>query len=517
MDRLVSRVPGTMASTPADDSVSPDHSCLPSCPQHIVAYIEEHFGPITGITEAQSAQQRVLLLSVTARDGPYSDESEDAQLSHSPHPPRMVDTKLVVRIWKGGSRWWNLHQPTAAAVQALARSEIAGYRVARHCLRRSVPDPDTITTTTTTTTHHQRNCHELNTPTTTVDCHGGDPSPTHRPALRIPRVRYECLPEPQRDAAGNAAPWAVLEYIGADGDLSTDDSWITGMIRTRTEFGLDEPHPRWGRVPTERALEYTLLVLRSVILPLHRSMNATPNHDDIPGIDGLHGYRNCCSGDRTEANNPRGIGFSDMLQLYERTVHKLNALVTTPATRDDRKLAKGVELLAFAVTKLQKDASFLAESSILSLLPPVLCHMDCQPQNLMFVKCATTSLSPTASPTPDDPVLRVEVSSVLDWEEAAYADPRFELLLLCRKVCANRSQADRVWETYRRELPQPHLGPIDPWLRLETVHSLTTLLLQAMKVGGRSPWESQPDLWGKIQREFQRLPDSWDIHLDSSL
>jgi thiamine kinase-like enzyme len=176
-----------------------------------------------------------------------------------------------------------------------------------------------------------------------------------------------------------------------------------------------------------------------------------------------------------------------------------------------------VELLAFAVTKLQKHASFLAESSILSLLPPVLCHMDCQPQNLLFVKCATTSLSPTASPKPDDPVLRVEVSSVLDWEEAAYADPRFELLLLCRKVCANRSQADRVWETYRRELPQPHLGPIDPWLRLETVHSLTTLLLQAMKVGGRSPWESQPDLWGKIQREFQRLPDSWDIHLDSSL
>ena len=51
------------------------------------------------------------------------------------------------------------------------------------------------------------------------------------------------------------------------------------------------------------------------------------------------------------------------------------------------------------------------------------------------------------------------------------------------------------------------VGPIEPWLRLETVHSLCTLLLQAMDFlgGGRSPWETKPDLWGKIDRERQRL------------
>jgi thiamine kinase-like enzyme len=126
--------------------------------------------------------------------------------------------------------------------------------------------------------------------------------------------------------------------------------------------------------------------------------------------------------------------------------------------------------------------------------------MDCQPQNLLFAR-------PKEKRQP-------LIVSVLDWEEAAFADPRFELLLICRKVCANRSQADQVWKTYQEELPQPCLGSIEPWLKLESVHSLTTLLLQSMDLlgGGRSPWETKPDLWGKIQREFCRLASGgWDF------
>jgi hypothetical protein len=37
------------------------------------------------------------------------------------------------------------------------------------------------------------------------------------------------------------------------------------------------------------------------------------------------------------------------------------------------------------------------------------------------------------------------------------------------------------------------------------VHSITTMLLQATVGGGRNSWESQTDLWNKIDREFQRL------------
>jgi thiamine kinase-like enzyme len=111
--------------------------------------------------------------------------------------------------------------------------------------------------------------------------------------------------------------------------------------------------------------------------------------------------------------------------------------------------------------------------------------MDCQPQNLIHFS-------------------KWRIASVLDWEEACYADPRFELLLLSRKVCASREQADVLWRTYEQEMNK-NIGPIEAWLKLEAVHSLTTSLLQSMDLGGRSPWETKPDLLGKMEREFHRL------------
>ena len=51
------------------------------------------------------------------------------------------------------------------------------------------------------------------------------------------------------------------------------------------------------------------------------------------------------------------------------------------------------------------------------------------------------------------------------------------------------------------------IGPIDPWLKLETVHSLITLSMQGLNLGGRSPWEGRPELWKKIIRELKRLVD----------
>jgi hypothetical protein len=137
--------------------------------------------------------------------------------------------------------------------------------------------------------------------------------------------------------------------------------------------------------------------------------------------------------------------------------------------------------------------------------------MDCQPQNLLFAQPADTRPNADSNAVSSLP----EIFTILDWEEAALADPRFELLLLCRKVCANRDQAQQVWKTYERELPQPQLGPLEPWLALETVHSITSLLLQTMDLlgGGRNPWETKPDLCGKIQREVQRLvvEYGWDF------
>jgi len=86
-------------------------------------------------------------------------------------------------------------------------------------------------------------------------------------------------------------------------------------------------------------------------------------------------------------------------------------------------------------------------------------------------------------------------------------DPRFELLLMCRKVLANHQQAQQLWDLYQEQTGIV-LGELEPWLKLEAVHSLTTLLLQACAGGGRSPWEARAELWNKIQREFQRLVGS---------
>jgi len=164
----------------------------------------------------------------------------------------------------------------------------------------------------------------------------------------------------------------------------------------------------------------------------------------------------------------------------------------------------------------------------------------------------------------DHSKIEPKVLSVFDWEDAAWADPRFDLILLCRKVCANRNQANVLWSEYANAMlvlkkamtnddhdynhdydgggdednknndelvdkegctnsntmgcstsSEYHLtkknfiGPIKPWLQLETVHSITTMLLQSTDLlgGGRNPWETKNDLWGKLQRELTRLED----------
>jgi hypothetical protein len=142
---------------------------------------------------------------------------------------------------------------------------------------------------------------------------------------------------------------------------------------------------------------------------------------------------------------------------------------------------------------------------IVNLEPPllpslVLVHLDLQPQNLLFSRRLDAEKIDSGSNHHNS-----RVSSVLDWEDAAIADPRFELLLLGRKVCATREQAEVVWKLYGDKM-KVNLGPLKPWLQLETCHSILTLLLQSMNLlnGGRNPWETSKDLWGKLEREMAR-------------
>ena len=42
----------------------------------------------------------------------------------------------------------------------------------------------------------------------------------------------------------------------------------TTMIKVRHEFGFSEPHPRHGRVPTDECLDYSMMILQNVVIPI---------------------------------------------------------------------------------------------------------------------------------------------------------------------------------------------------------------------------------------------------------
>ena len=521
-----------------------------TCPAPVLDFLHQKFlddestSPLVlHVEEAQSAQQQVLILTLR-RDMVYLSQqlnrpNNTDQQTNSPNGGDELlmvrddhelvvatkedwkqalsdgDAKLVVRLWKHGSRWWNLHQRTTSEVDStcdesadeatatllLAASELAGYRLARRSL----------------------------------------------PHLRIPRVLATGRRDRKSTYHHDRQPdthyfaWAIMEYVGETSTLfrsssslsSLDDSWTRGMIKVRDEFGFSEPHPRWGRVPTAQALDYAKTVLGQVTIPLHRAMNEsrrTGERDDtIRLLSGLSGYQVRAStrknGEPTSVMT--GYTYQTMIKLYQQAYAKMQ-VTYSQMVKNDEQLLSAIQNLGRALHYLQDEAQSLQPPT----LPPVLVHMDCQPQNLLF----GTSSSSTSSSNQESSLPRV--ASVLDWEEAAYADPRFELLMVCRKVVANREQADILWEMYQTEMndgqaatgsdpsrggPWPQqlqqqqqlsLGPIEPWLHLETVHSLTTLILQSMDLlgGGRSPWETKPDLWGKIDREFQRLIRSgWEL------
>jgi thiamine kinase-like enzyme len=459
------------------------HLC--GCPQHILDYLQSRLGVDSlanlSIVSAKSAQQQVWILSnlLSADETSYLPPDWNNAL-------HVGQNRLVVRQWKASSCWWNLNRnhQTTEEIESLARSEIAGYRIAQKVLS----------------------------------------------AIHIPSILYfsaennppsSCQQEQQQQVL-QQHPWAILSYVGEDSlifhkitsdDWKLDESWSNGMVKTRFEFGFQEPHPRWGRVPVDQCLVYTLSILRNLTIPLHRYIRQHSSN-----MDELSSFISCLRGPRTRSDQTSNSGatgftYTSMVNMYQRSHQEMQQFKDTTS---DSRLQAAIRLLGKAVMKLTEQRPYLDPP----LQPFVLCHMDCQPQNLIFAK-SKMMISPSSSMDDDNGKSSnteeglPRISSVLDWEEAALADARFELLLLCRKVCANRSQAEQVWRTYQQECPQPALGDVQPWLVLETVHSITSMMLQSMDLlgGGRNPWETKPDLWGKIQREIQRLvvEYGWDF------
>ena len=344
--------------------------------------------------------------------------------------------------------------------------------------------------------------------------------------------------------------------------------FIRKMVKIRHEFGFDEPHPRHGRVCVEQALEYAMHVLDVIVLPLHfsffddsyctesRSQKPYPqstrtNADDKAGVleEGsqymghitgkMLGTRTVPFSQRPQQkysglfNRDEGINligkdtdwkkdginhlsywkYQDMVCLYRDCISRLLDGQKTLAKDDfcGKRMDMLIQLLIESVNRLESESNEIPHLQLDHNIPPVLCHMDLQPQNMILCRRPTPMDSDDGIPL---------IMSVLDWEEACYSDPRFELLLLCRKVVANRSQADTLWSYYSNSMQEryrlgiDYFGPIEPWLKLETVHSVITLSMQGMDLqeGGRNPWERKPDLWDKISRELSRLVElGWDF------
>jgi hypothetical protein len=104
-------------------------------------------------------------------------------------------------------------------------------------------------------------------------------------------------------------PWAILEYVGEhstlyhphgiDGQdrvlsnppttppspppqqLYFDTTHVDSMIPIRMEYGYNETHLRWGRLPIELCIPYTTYILRSFIVPLHSYYLRTENENTI--------------------------------------------------------------------------------------------------------------------------------------------------------------------------------------------------------------------------------------------
>ena len=397
-------------------------------PTTIIDFIHRrHQLCIDDIRPAKSAQHSVWIIHVTTIDSTRTSISSVEETWQE--ALRSGRDRLVVRQWKGGARWWNLHE--AKHVSELAKSEIYGYSQARSIFNTKSSSAST---------------------------------------LRIPLLLYHSHQDASTssdESSEKLLPWAIFEYVGPESSLFDDQNYlydeskIQQMIPIRHEFGFDEPHPRWGRLPIEESFNYARMIIDQVVLKLQ-------------------------SHQVSESAQKQTFQYASMVKLYQRSLERIRAKVKQQATGTNERLERWTLMLSRAVDTLVR------YSESITPLSPVLVHMDLQPQNILLAARKSTG--------------EFYVRSVLDWEDSALADPRFELLMICRKVVANQPQAKMIWEYYQQHSNQ-NLGPMEPWLQLETTHSITTLLLQTMNMldGGRNPWETQADLLGKLDREYQRL------------
>jgi hypothetical protein len=268
-------------------------------PVHILDFLRAHLGQWEGvsISAAKSAQQQVWILTL----GPPHTVADDSCWRHALEQGRR---RLVVRLWKSGRRWWNLNHDDRCDLYSAAISEVTAYRLAREAL-------------------------------TAVSGSKG---------LRIPRVLHFSVP------VENENPWAILEYVGEHSTLfeeasDLDSSWIDSMVQVRTEFGFSEPHPRWGRVPVDKALTFARHVLFTVMVPLHTYQQQQQIAEAASRFIGLDFPKH------TENSTTRGYRFMDMVNIY----HEKLSIILKQVCLQDKRSQVHIQLLEKAIVFLEQE------------------------------------------------------------------------------------------------------------------------------------------------------------------
>ena len=322
----------------------------------------------SSITQCHSAKQEVLLLTTTNTNTPFEESLQKN------------NRNIIVRKYKSTATYWNLQGTlNIENPPTLKDRETRAYTIARSVFNDS--------------------------------------------KIVIPEVLHV-------DDKDNAV---VFEYVGSSssyfvgGDF--DDSMVRNMIKTRLEFGFDEPHPRHGRVPAEQCLEYAKSVVRDIVVPIHKAKLNLGSYE----LEMFGAVKT----------------FGGMLRLYEEQFTKLEGV--------------GDEVMDM-IEILKKNIRDVEAGCV----GPTLVHGDLQPQNLMFRKGEGEGEE-------------IDIACLLDWEDAAIADGRFEVLLIARKLVANVAQAKVVWSYYKELMGAVvaiDIGEIDDWLKLESLHSICTFMLQ---------------------------------------
>ncbi|GMI45001.1 hypothetical protein TrCOL_g9319 [Triparma columacea] len=300
----------------------------------------------------------------------------------------------------------------------------------------------------------------------------------------------------QPSVLGSSSNWLSLSYV--------PHTPFPHMIPDRVEFGFLEPHPRHGRLEPRDCLGYCCMVLEGYF------------------------YR-VCKGAWKEGGGKGEVNPRDVVGRVEKVMKEVEGRgvgggraeeVKRMASELGRDYFAGVEEWRGGGEEGANDGGERSEKTV-PYLPPVVVHCDLQPQNLCLGTAQDVGgerREGTWTRREDNDTTTTTttyfIEGVVDYEEARFADPRFELMFMCRRVCCDLEQASIVWGMFSEFSKGEgwEVGGLEGWMKLECLVTLAGCVVRGSGMGeewikkeGRGEGrQDQEEEWRKYEREIER-------------